>query len=224
MSYTTLHKKLPILLLAAAVFTATGAKGRTPTPLAVPEKASSKFASALWNASVPIFFSCCIGLIGYCLYEMTDSRVDRRLGYKHVSAAQVKDYLNEYVHYLDREGNARVGIVVSVFDDAGGKSFLLIDGNEIAEDQLRGINRGGFGWGAMDTNDTIFFSTKHAEALNDEARAFVADGRHRIIKASVDEFFSSYFIRATYDLSRDGWQPEDAEFLIHRDKITHHLD
>lgn len=155
----------------------------------------------------------------------SDRAIERRLGGKHAKAAQAKHHIDEYIHYLDQEGNAGVGKVVRTFQDVHGETFLLEDGNEVDADQLMGVSRGNFGWGEIVFNDTIFFSTEHAEALDAEAHAFVADGRHGIIKAKVSRIFSSYYIKAIHDLDKGGWTWEDeAEFLIHRDKIIHHID
>ena len=246
MSYVLIRRRLLALLLAAAVFAnvpAYAAGPRLPLRSYDSKGVSRKVAERVIGGIVII----ALGFSAFFVYKAvtgdtnsasdivevievivptSDRAIERSLGDKHAKAAQAKHHIDEYIHYLDQEGNAGIGKVVRTFQDVTGETFLLEDGNEVDADQLMGGSRGYFGWGKITSGDTVFFSTEHAEALDAEAHAFVADERHGIIKAKADKFFSSYYIKAIHDLDKYGlsWDEGRAEFLIHRDKIVHYIE
>ena len=230
MSYVLLRRKLSVLLLAAAVFATVPADAIGSQPLLRGQNAKGVLHKFVGKVLPNGLFVIGIAFGSVCSLNgctAGDSKTERIRGDRRVEAAQAKHYVDEYIHYLDQEGRTGIGRVVRTFQDEDGETFLLTDGNEVAADQLMGVSRDHFGWGEIVFNDTIFFSTEHAEALDTEAHALVADERHSIIKAKVDKIFSSYYIKAIHALDNGGRTYKDeteAEFLIHRDKIIHHID
>ena len=228
MSYVSLKKQLPALMLVTTFFaTAPVAASKPIDPFRMSAKPIDPFrsfgrsakakrrlaniATAMATAVIPVAIAISINL------APSESDVERKFGDMAVKDAHAKHYVDEYIHYIDQEGNANIGEVVRTFDDVDGELLKLADGSKIAAEQFRGTSRKFWGWGKIALGDTVFFSTEHAEALNADAQALVADGQHGTIAAEVGLIFSSRNLEVFHTVE-DG----KAVFLIHRDKIIHY--
>ena len=153
MSYVLIRRRLLALLLAAAVFANVPAYASGPQPPLRSYNSKGELSKLVhrmsrWGSIAVISFFVYQAFINgttdprAIINPFGDRAIGTGLGHRYAKAAQAKHHIDEYIHYIDQEGNAGIGKVVRTFQDVHGETFLLEDGNEVDADQLMGVSRG----------------------------------------------------------------------------------